>query len=101
MPGNSEKGPSEATRAMLTRQSKPYSEPSSGATAISVVAPPPFFQAVVRQSAARVIFTINPSSAETWQVEVFRSCAFDRKLVAGVGMPHHAAGRIVPQNARD
>jgi hypothetical protein len=42
---------------MLTRQSKLFSEASGGTTAISVVDPPPFFQAVDRRSLARTIFT--------------------------------------------
>ena len=42
---------------MLTRQSKSSSEAPAGWTAISVVEPPPFFQAVVRQSLARTTFT--------------------------------------------
>jgi indole-3-glycerol phosphate synthase len=57
MPVNSENGPSEATRAMLMRQSKLSRVAPGGATAISVVEPPPFFHGVVRQSLARTILT--------------------------------------------
>ena len=46
MPANLENGPSDATTAMLMRQSKVSSEAPGGATAISVVEPPPFFHGV-------------------------------------------------------
>ncbi len=50
--GNSEKGPSVSTRAMLTRQSKASSVAPSGCETIWVVDPPPFFQGWAICSAA-------------------------------------------------
>src|SRR5580704_10643747 len=96
IPGNTENGPSDATCAMLTRQSKLSSDAPAGATAISVVEPPPFFHGVVRQSLARMIFTAWLASAQARQVELVFPGAIDRQLIAGVGMAHHAGGGIVP-----
>src|SRR6202030_3434840 len=64
-PAKSENGPSDATRAMLTRQSKASSEAPAGPIAISVVEPPPFFHGVVLQSPARMIRTavVRPDQA--------------------------------------
>src|SRR5260370_3666798 len=101
MPGKLENGPSEATCAMLTRQSNVPSDAPGGSAAISVVEPPPFFHGVVRQSLARTIFNIGRPSAQARQVELVRPGAIDRKVVAGIGMTHHAGGGIVPQYASD
>src|SRR5260370_149256 len=101
IPGNSENGPSEATFAMLTRQSNVSSDAPDGSAAISVVEPPPFFHGVVRQSTARMTFTAGRSSAQARQVELVRPRAIDGEVVAGIGVSHHAGGRIVPQHAAD
>src|SRR5439155_19359782 len=39
--------------------------------------------------------------AETRQIEPFVAGAFDRGVVARVGVAHDAAGRIIPEHARD
>src|ERR1700730_18028108 len=99
IPKKSENGPSEATCAMLMRQSNISNDAPSGAAAISVVEPPPFFQGVVRQSLARTIFNAELPSAQARQIEVVCPCAIDGDVVAGIGMSHHASGGIVPQHA--
>ena len=43
----------------------------------------------------------NLTSCEARQIEAMLPGAFDRKLVAGVGVTHDATGRIVPQHPRD
>src|SRR5258708_20233352 len=101
IPGNSENGPSEATVALLTRQSNVSSDARDGSAAISVVEPPPFFQGVVGQSLARMIFNAGPSSAQARQVELVRPRAIDGEVVGGMGVSHHAGGGIVPQHAAD
>src|ERR1700694_4157508 len=50
------------------------------------------------------VFTVQPgyrSAGQEGQVEVLRAGTLDRALVAGVRVPHDAAGRIVPQHALD
>src|SRR5260370_2673401 len=96
IPGNSENGPSEATVAMLTRQSNVSSDAPDGSAAISVVEPPPFFQGVVRQSLARMIFNAGPSSAQARQVELVRPRPIDGRVVAGIRVAPHPGGRVVP-----
>src|SRR5579864_5094197 len=40
-------------------------------------------------------------SGQARQVELMLPGAVDRDVVAGIGMTHHAAGRVVPQYATD
>src|SRR6202011_1414168 len=101
IPKKSENGPSGGTCAMLMRQPNISNDAPSGAAAISVVEPPPFFQGVVRQSLARTIFNAGLSSAQARQIEVVCPRAIDGDVVAGIGMSHHASGGDVPQHAAD
>ena len=43
----------------------------------------------------------NLTSGEARQIKAMLPGAFDRKLVAAVGVTHDATGRIVPQHPRD
>jgi hypothetical protein len=45
------------------------------------------------------VMSSRSSSAQTWHVDFVPYGAGDRILIAGVGMTHHAGGRIIPENA--